>query len=69
MAIRNGNKGVVPSLANDIQEGDAELVPIQSLEGTTAVTGGLEHTLRFYPKFTGTSGMFIARVHKKINSP
>jgi hypothetical protein len=53
--------------ANKIfKEPQAGLVPIDSLQGTPASPGKLEHTLRFFPKSTGTSGMFIAKIQKNL---
>lgn len=34
---------------------------------TPAEEGTLPHTLRFYPKHTGTSGMFIAKIMKQTH--
>jgi 16S rRNA C967 or C1407 C5-methylase (RsmB/RsmF family) len=47
-------------------EPKAEVVPITFAGVSPAVEGSLQHTLRFYPKSTGTSGIFIARIRRKI---
>ena len=50
---------------SSFQEGTAELIPVDVLKTSPAVEGSLKHTLRFYPKATKTSGMFIAKVKKR----
>jgi len=60
---KNQNEDVVQWLIQN--EPAAQLVPILFSHKTPATTGSLQHTLRFYPKWTGTSGMFIAKIIKK----
>lgn len=65
------NEDVVQSLLDACPS--AKLLPIQFThnngEGTKDVPwdrGSLEHTVRFYPKSSGTSGMFIAKITKVV---
>lgn len=47
----------------------AKVVPIEWPENFASLVspGHLEHTVRFYPKHSGTSGMFIAKIMKLKN--
>jgi 16S rRNA C967 or C1407 C5-methylase (RsmB/RsmF family) len=48
----------------------AELVPISfGSAGPNVAAGTLEHTVRFYPSQSGTSGMFIAKIRKRAVAP
>jgi len=63
------NEDVVQHILD--MEPTARVVPIDYFttgDGRTchASPGSIPNTLRFYPKHTGTSGMFIARIEKKI---
>lgn len=61
------NENVVRWLLH--HEPTAQVVPIKwpSTFTVPLAAGSLEHTIRFYPKDSGTSGMFIAKVRK--NAP
>jgi len=59
---RNQNENVISWLLS--KEPSAQLVPIPSLAVAPSVEGTLKHTLRFYPKDTQTSGMFIAKIRR-----
>lgn len=45
-------------------ESSARVVPISAADGMPCSAGLLEHTLRFYPRDTQTSGLFIAKLIK-----
>lgn len=46
----------------------AVTLPITESAGSPSVRAGIEHTLRYYPRYTGTSGMFIAKIGKPTDS-
>lgn len=52
-------------------EPQAEVAPIEWPEkfAVNISSGHIPHTVRFYPKFSGTSGMFIAKVVKRRMEP
>eukprot|EP00962_Isochrysis_galbana_P043416 scaffold16523_cov117-Isochrysis_galbana.AAC.1 len=57
------NEEVVAQLLAD--EPAALLAPIEGLDGAPCVAGGLEHTVRFDPRTSRTSALFIAKIHKR----
>ncbi|KAL6040984.1 putative 16S rRNA (Cytosine(967)-C(5))-methyltransferase [Balamuthia mandrillaris] len=59
---RDQNEGVVEWLLE--QEPTARLVVIPEAAGMPCQSGMLQHTLRFYPAHTQTSGLFIAKLTK-----
>jgi 16S rRNA C967 or C1407 C5-methylase (RsmB/RsmF family) len=58
------NEDVVSKLLAEHPD-TARLVPIDSLDGAPCHAGGLPHTLRFEPRTSQTSGLFIARIEKR----
>jgi len=61
---RAQNEDVVAALL--AAEPTAALVPVESLAGAPCRPGALPHTLRFEPRLSQSSGLFVARVHKKV---
>jgi 16S rRNA C967 or C1407 C5-methylase (RsmB/RsmF family) len=57
------NEEVVAELLAD--EPSAVLVPVEGLVGAPCVAGGLEHTVRFDPRTSRTSALFIAKIQKR----
>lgn len=60
---RAQNEAIVEQLLGE--EATAELVPIDGLVGAPCRAGMLPHTLRFEPRISRTSGLFIARIAKR----
>ena len=56
------NEGVVGALL--AAEPTARLVPVHTLGGAPCSAGSLPHTLRFEPRLSKTSGLFVARVER-----
>lgn len=63
---RAQNEGVVEQLLGE--ESAASLVPVEGLMSAPCREGGLPHTLRFEPRISRTSGLFIARLAKKLHT-
>lgn len=59
---RAQNEAIVSSLL--AEEPRAALLPIEGLGDAPSHAGSLEHTLRFEPRSSATSGLFIARLGK-----
>ena len=57
------NEEIVAALLRE-EPGRARLAPIPGLTGAPCRPGALPHTLRFEPRLSGTSGLFIARITK-----
>ena len=58
------NEAVVSALLRE--EHSAQLVPIEALAGAPCREGALPHTLRFEPRLSATSGLFIARIRRRF---
>lgn len=63
---RAQNEDIVAALLEE--EPRAWLMPIDSLAGAPCRPGALEHTIRFEPRLSKTSGLFIARLGKLPDS-
>ncbi|KAK3265763.1 hypothetical protein CYMTET_25578 [Cymbomonas tetramitiformis] len=63
---RAQNEDVVCAVLQETN-GAAELVPIACGEEWPGTPGFLEHTLRFDPRHSNTSGLFVARILKRSN--
>ena len=61
---RAQNEDVVQSLLRD--EPTARLMPVKGLSGAPCRSGALAHTLRFEPRISRTSALFVARVGKQV---
>jgi len=59
---RAQNEEIVTDFLNS--EPRAQLAPIKSLLGAPCRAGDLEHTIRFEPRLSGTSGLFVAKITK-----
>ena len=63
---RAQNEDVVAALL--AAEPSARLAPIERLAGAPCSPGALPHTLRFEPRISRSSGLFVARVEKVAGS-
>jgi hypothetical protein len=59
---RAQNEAIVEAFVR--AEPRAELVPIESLRGAPCRAGDVPHTLRFEPRISQTSGLFVAKLTK-----
>lgn len=64
---RRQNEDVVQAFLQS--QPTAYLVPVQSLQNAPWREGSLPHTLRFDPKTSNTSGLFIAKIGKRSKFP
>ena len=59
---RAQNEDIVAQLLHE--QPRAKLLPIDTLVGAPCMPGSIEHTVRFEPRLSHTSGLFIARITK-----